>query len=228
MRYRRSGRRELKQGKRTGAGGFGDDSVAVVECTGPAGLRDGLRAIESNTSVRAVVVNMTGILESTPGSEELQELVSGFLSPVVLAADGNVKGWAADVLLAANICFADASTSIEFDENTDLSAYAERCNPKDFDFRVLSAERAIELGIVNSMGVETRAVEAAGNTAKRISQMAPLAVRACLAAVGNARCSRGECWENEAHLFSALFDSEDMKRGTGSFLEGTKPHFRGN
>ena len=68
--------------------------------------------------------------------------------------------------------------------------------------------------------------------AKRIAQLiatkAPLAITACKRAINNgAHLSMDDALEIEALEFGALVDTEDIKEGTGAFLEKRKPEWKG-
>ena len=68
--------------------------------------------------------------------------------------------------------------------------------------------------------------------AKRIAQLiatkAPLAISACKRAINNgAHLSMDDALEIEALEFGLLVDTEDIKEGTGAFLEKRKPEWKG-
>jgi enoyl-CoA hydratase len=92
----------------------------------------------------------------------------------------------------------------------------------------LTATDALRLGLVNRVVEPSELLHEAEALARTISELAPLAIRACLRAV-----TRGidlplaEGLALEAELFSSLFDTEDMREGTGAFLEKRRPVFKG-
>ncbi|HEV7860273.1 MAG TPA: enoyl-CoA hydratase-related protein [Pyrinomonadaceae bacterium] len=92
----------------------------------------------------------------------------------------------------------------------------------------ISAEEAQHLGIVNRVVAPEELLPAAMSLAGEIARLAPLAIRACLAAV-----TRGidlplaEGLALEVELFTKLFDTEDMREGTRAFLEKRAPVFKG-
>jgi len=92
----------------------------------------------------------------------------------------------------------------------------------------VTAERALQLGIVN------RVVPAAGLQAETMALAAQLAASAPLALRGLLDCVNvgGECaieegLEYESAQFGLLFSTEDMREGTRAFLEKRKPAFVG-
>jgi enoyl-CoA hydratase len=92
----------------------------------------------------------------------------------------------------------------------------------------ISAEEARHLGLVNQVVPPAKLLPEALSLADEIARLAPLAVRACLAAV-----TRGldlplaEGLALEVELFTKLFDTEDMREGTRAFLEKRAPVFKG-
>ncbi len=92
----------------------------------------------------------------------------------------------------------------------------------------LSAEEALRVGLVNRVVAPAELFAEAEALAQKIAGLAPLAVRACLAAV-----TRGlalpleEGLKLEAELFAGLFATRDAREGTRAFLEKRAPVFRG-
>lgn len=92
----------------------------------------------------------------------------------------------------------------------------------------ISAERALQLGIVNrvvpaaDLEAETMAL------ATRLAASAPLALRGMLDCVNvGGECGIEEGLEYEAAQFGLAFSTEDMREGTSAFLEKRKPAFHG-
>lgn len=92
----------------------------------------------------------------------------------------------------------------------------------------LSAEDALNFGLVNAV-VQPRQLSATAEAlAVEISVLAPLAIRACLEAVTRGQdLSLEEGLRLEAELFSSLFKTADMREGTRAFLEKRPPVFQG-
>jgi enoyl-CoA hydratase len=92
----------------------------------------------------------------------------------------------------------------------------------------IDARRAYELGIVNMV---FKPEELAGRTAelaKRISNLAPVAVKYILEAVNRgSEAAMSESLDYESHLFALCFATEDMKEGTRAFLDKREARFRG-
>jgi len=93
----------------------------------------------------------------------------------------------------------------------------------------INAEDALQLGLVNRVVESSELLSTAESLAAGISQLAPLAIRACLKAViGGSELPLDQGLALEAELFASLFATEDMREGTRAFLEKRKPNFRGN
>ena len=92
----------------------------------------------------------------------------------------------------------------------------------------INAERARELGIINRV---VPAAELQAETMKLATQLAnaaPLALRAMLDCVNiGGECGIEEGLEYESAQFGLVFSTDDMREGTGAFLEKRKPTFTG-
>ncbi len=94
--------------------------------------------------------------------------------------------------------------------------------------RTVEAAEALKLGLISRITPAEKLMEESQRLAQEISQLAPLAIRACLKAV-----TRGvelpltEGLALEAELFASLFATEDMREGTRAFLEKRMPVFKG-
>jgi enoyl-CoA hydratase len=92
----------------------------------------------------------------------------------------------------------------------------------------LTADEALRLGLVNRVVAPPELLPEAEKLADAVSQLAPLAIRACLKAVTlGSRLPLEEGLQLEAELFSQLFSTADMREGTGAFLEKRAPIFKG-
>ncbi len=92
----------------------------------------------------------------------------------------------------------------------------------------ISAERALQLGIVNRV---VPAAELEAETMKLATQLAasaPLALRGMLDCVNvGGECGIEEGLEYESAQFGLVFSTADMREGTSAFLEKRKPVFSG-
>lgn len=92
----------------------------------------------------------------------------------------------------------------------------------------IGAERALQLGIVNRV---VPAAELEAETTKLATQLAnaaPLALRGMIDCVNvGSECGIEEGLEYESAQFGLMFATDDMREGTGAFLEKRKPGFHG-
>lgn len=92
----------------------------------------------------------------------------------------------------------------------------------------LTADEAFRLGLVNRVVAPEELMNEAATLAATVSQLAPFAVRACLAAVTRGtRLPLAEGLALEAELFASLFATADVREGTRAFLEKRPPKFKG-
>lgn len=92
----------------------------------------------------------------------------------------------------------------------------------------VNAERALAVGLVNAVVPHAELLERSRAVAQKIAKKAPLAIRAAKRAFlrgADADLAVGN--ELESALFSALFDSEDMREGTKAFVEKRDAEFQG-
>jgi enoyl-CoA hydratase len=92
----------------------------------------------------------------------------------------------------------------------------------------IAADEALTLGIVNRVVAPEQLLPETEALAQTLAAQAPLALRACLAAVTRgARMSLADGLQLEAELFSELFATADVREGTRAFLEKRAPVFEG-
>ncbi len=94
--------------------------------------------------------------------------------------------------------------------------------------RMVDAQEALQMGLVNKVVPPERVIEEAERTLRGIIAMGPLAVRLAIEAVDQGSdMSLEEGLQLEANHFGMLCASEDMKEGTAAFLEKRDPEFKG-
>ncbi|HEX8248762.1 MAG TPA: enoyl-CoA hydratase-related protein [Pyrinomonadaceae bacterium] len=92
----------------------------------------------------------------------------------------------------------------------------------------VSAAAALKSGLINKIANSEQVETEAFALAEKISQLAPLAIRASLKAVTDGlNSSLEEGLKIETDLFSQIFSTADMREGTRAFLEKRKPIFYG-
>jgi enoyl-CoA hydratase len=92
----------------------------------------------------------------------------------------------------------------------------------------IDAARALQLGIVNRVVAAAELEAETLKVAGQLAQAAPLALRGTLDAVNvGGECAIGEGLQYETAQFGLMFSTDDMREGTGAFLERRKPAFQG-
>ncbi|MBV8530842.1 MAG: enoyl-CoA hydratase/isomerase family protein [Candidatus Eremiobacteraeota bacterium] len=93
---------------------------------------------------------------------------------------------------------------------------------------IIDAREALRIGLVQKVVPQAELLTEAKRIATIIASKAPLAVAACKRAINNgAHLSIDDALEIEALEFGTLVDTEDIKEGTGAFLEKRKPVWKG-
>ncbi len=92
----------------------------------------------------------------------------------------------------------------------------------------IDARRAAEVGLVNRVTPEGRALEGALALAATIAANGPLALAATKAVVlGSADWTTAEGWQRQGELVAPVFASEDAREGAAAFAEKRHPVWRG-
>jgi enoyl-CoA hydratase len=93
---------------------------------------------------------------------------------------------------------------------------------------IIDAQEALRIGLVQKVVPLADLMTEARRIAGLIASKAPLAIAACKRAINNgAHLSIDDALELEALEFGLLVDTEDIKEGTGAFLEKRKPAWKG-
>ena len=92
-----------------------------------------------------------------------------------------------------------------------------------FSARNVKAPKALEIGLVNAVYPPEELLPAAKKLGARIAKNAPIAVRACKAAMNEGTdLPMDEAVDAEIREFSGCFETEDQKRGMAAFLSKQK------
>lgn len=93
---------------------------------------------------------------------------------------------------------------------------------------MIDAQEALRIGLVTRVVPGAELLDEAKRIANVIASKAPLAIAACKRAINNgAHLSLDDALEIEALEFGTLVDTEDIREGTGAFLEKRKPAWKG-
>ena len=93
----------------------------------------------------------------------------------------------------------------------------------------ITAERALQLGIVNRVVPAAELEDETQKVATQLAASAPLALRATLDVVNiGGECGIEEGLQYETAQFGLMFSTDDMREGTRAFTERRKPTFTGH
>lgn len=92
----------------------------------------------------------------------------------------------------------------------------------------VKADKALQMGLVNSVFTAEEGLEAAKSVLKTILQRGPVAVGKAIEAVNAVFDAPGKGYHVEADAFGVLCGTKDFKEGTTAFLQKRAPSFNGN
>jgi enoyl-CoA hydratase/carnithine racemase len=93
---------------------------------------------------------------------------------------------------------------------------------------MIDAREALRVGLVARVVPLSELMSEAKRIANLIASKAPFAIAACKRVINNgAHLSIDDALELEALEFGTLVDTEDIREGTGAFLEKRKPVWKG-
>jgi enoyl-CoA hydratase len=173
--------------------------------------------------------------------QALTRAIERMRTPVIAAINGYALGGGCELAMACDIMI--ASTNAKFGQpevNLGLipgyggTARTTRRVGKGMATylcltgEMIDAREALRIGLVQRVVPAAELMIEAKRIATTIASKAPLAVAACKRAINNgAHLSIDDALEIEALEFGTLVDTEDIKEGTGAFLEKRKPVWKG-
>lgn len=203
----------------------------------------GHQAFSAGTDIAELdALDTEGARRAAARGQETCEAIELCGVPVIAAVNGLAAGGGCELALACHLRVAAAHATFTLPEiklgmipaygGTQRLARAVghgRALAAMLAGETLQADEALTLGLVNRIvAAPEELMPAADALAANISQLAPLAVRACLTAVTRgARLPLADGLALEAELFARLFATADVREGTRAFLEKRPPKFKG-
>jgi enoyl-CoA hydratase len=181
-------------------------------------------------------------LELTERGQSLCNLIDSCCVPVIAAVNGIAAGAGCELALACHMRMASPGASFSLPETRlgIIPGYggtqrlareigSGRALEIILTGRTVRAEEALRIGLANRVTATGNLLSEAESLAREISNLAPLAIRACLEAVTRGiELPLAEGLALESQLFSSLFATKDMREGTRAFLEKRSPVFTGS
>ncbi len=170
------------------------------------------------------------------GQNLLFNRIENLNKPVIAAVNGFALGGGLELAMACHIRYASDNAKLGLPEVTLglIPGYGGTqrlpqlvgkgiANELIFSAKMITAERAKEIGLVNEVFSSSELLEKTKELATLISRNSPMGISKAIAAVNLAGTSNG--FETEIKSFGELFEMDDKKEGVAAFLEKRKPAF---
>jgi len=212
-----------------------DDDVRVIIITG-----SGDRAFVAGADIAEFsdFNEGQGKKLSKKGHEILFDFVSNLKKPVIAAINGFALGGGLELAMASHIRVACDTAKMGLPEvslglipgyggTQRLPQLVGKGKAMEMITTggMISADDALNFGLVNHVVPEEELISFCENLAKKISRNSPNAIGAAIKAI-NANFEEGvNGFKTEIKEFGNCFGTEDFKEGTTAFLEKRKPNF---
>lgn len=170
------------------------------------------------------------------GQEMLFNKIENLSKPVIAAVNGFALGGGLELAMACHIRYASENAKLGLPEVTLglIPGYGGTqrlpqlvgkgmANEMIFSAKMISAQKAKEIGLVNEVYSSEELLEKCEILAGTIAKNSPLAIEKAIVAVNLSGTESG--FTTEINSFGELFDLEDKKEGIAAFLEKRKPNF---
>jgi enoyl-CoA hydratase len=170
------------------------------------------------------------------GQNKLFNKIENLKKPVIAAVNGFALGGGLELAMACHIRYASENAKLGLPEVTLglIPGYGGTqrlpklvgkglANEMIFSAKMISAQRAKEIGLVNEVYPISELIEKTKELAAIISRNSPQGISKAIAAVNASDTEKG--YQLEIKSFGELFDMEDKKEGVAAFLEKRKPNF---
>ncbi|WP_018676005.1 enoyl-CoA hydratase/isomerase family protein [Riemerella columbina] len=170
------------------------------------------------------------------GQQKLFNKVENLSKPVIAAVNGFALGGGLELAMACHIRYASDNAKLGLPEVTLglIPGYGGTqrlpqlvgkglANEMIFSAKMISAEKAQSIGLVNEVFPQSELLEQAKKLATTIARNSPQGISKAIEAVNASNTPEG--YEKEIKAFGELFEMEDKKEGVAAFLEKRKPQF---
>lgn len=203
---------------------------------------EGERAFSAGTDLSELIdVSASDARSVANRGQALCNQIESSPVPVIAAVNGIAAGAGCELALACHVRIGSSNSSFSLPETKlgivpgyggtqRLTREIGRGRALEIMLtaRTVSAEEALQIGLLNRLTTSPELMPEALKLANEIAQLAPLAIRSCLEAVTRGVDMQLEkALDLEAQLFARLFATEDMREGTRAFLEKRPSVFKG-
>lgn len=210
-----------------------DSSIRVVIITG-----SGEKAFVAGADIKEFSdFNSAEAQElSAKGHQSMTDKIENLNKPVIAAINGFALGGGLELAMSCHIRYASDNAKLGLPEVTLglIPGYGGTqrlpklvgkglANEMIFSAKMISAQRAKEIGLVNDVFSPEELLPKAKELAITISRNSPMAISKAIAAVNLSDTDAG--FENEIKSFGELFEMADKKEGVAAFIEKRKPAF---
>lgn len=170
------------------------------------------------------------------GQDQLFNKIENLKKPVIAAVNGFALGGGLELAMSCHIRYASDNAKLGLPEVTLglIPGYGGTqrlpklvgkglANELIFSAKMISGERAKEIGLVNEVFSLEELIPESMKLATAISRNSPLAITKAIEAVNLSDTEKG--FEKEIQSFGELFEMDDKKEGVTAFLEKRKPQF---
>ncbi|MGZ5192754.1 MAG: enoyl-CoA hydratase/isomerase family protein [Kaistella sp.] len=170
------------------------------------------------------------------GQNILFNKIENLNKPVIAAVNGFALGGGLELAMSCHIRYASENAKLGLPEVTLglIPGYGGTqrlpqlvgkglANELIFSAKMITAERAKEIGLVNEVFSSEELLDKTKELATLISKNSPMGISKAIAAVNLSGTPKG--FETEIKSFGELFEMDDKKEGVSAFLEKRKPSF---
>lgn len=170
------------------------------------------------------------------GQNILFNKIENLSKPVIAAVNGFALGGGLELAMSCHIRYASENAKLGLPEVTLglIPGYGGTqrlpklvgkgiANEMIFSAKMIPAQRAKEIGLVNEVFSIEELLTKTKELAKTIANNSPMAISRAIQATNLSDTDKG--FETEIKYFGELFELEDKKEGVSAFIEKRKPNF---
>lgn len=216
-----------------------NDSIRAVVLTG-SGEKFFIAGADISEFPNMLKAHSGKIAEMNLESDKTYNEIDFFPKPIIAAVNGYALGGGCEVVLACDICVASKNATFGLPE-INLGLFPggggtqrlprrigdARAKELIFTGKHIQAKEALEIGLINHVVEEGKAMEKARILALQIADQPAVAIKLIKHSIDRgADVTLLDALKIEADLFEQVFRTEDVKEGVAAFLEKRKAKFK--